>query len=177
MCMCICSSLLLHKIKNWHDHPIWENTEDRMVQPSDYLILILILWWICPVSLFVLWVAIHIWIGFIDKLFWKMFPANPIFIATDACWIQFSTRTMQHVFHHFLIKLGQSWCNSALINISNSYTCTLCLGKFIQFGVKAILVLSASSCSTWSKYCVHCKYLNLSRFFNPDRYIDQILLV
>ena len=36
--------------QNCHDYPIWENTEGSMVQPSDYLRLVLILWWITELA-------------------------------------------------------------------------------------------------------------------------------
>ena len=86
-----------------------------MVQTSNYGEFVILI-----VTLSVLWVAIHICIGFIGKLFWKMFLENPIFVATNAFWIQFSTRTMQHIFNHFLVQLGTimvQFCTDKFIQV------------------------------------------------------------
>ena len=57
------------------------------------------------VSSSVLWVPIHVCVGFFNEFFWKVFPAHSFCIAANTCWIEFSTRTMQHVFNDLFVQL------------------------------------------------------------------------
>ena len=92
-----------------------------------------------------------------------MLSANPNFVTTNPIWIPFSTRTMQHVFHHFLIQLGTimvQFCSDKFIQVFgiHNISCRFCRRNLIA-NVRGVNRASETRHTKYMPETRHTKYM------------------